>query len=419
MLIFKKVLRGGDAKITNVNTNTSTLIGEFCEKTVSPCDNNIEFSLDETGLEIIDVNWELVPPIYDNVVFANNNKSISDVIDADKKYLVEVLYSDGSKAKDSVFAIYINLEVKLPDTLYLCQNSNTKIEGELFVNGKLETNNSKILWNWRPFGLFNKIEDNIAYRIPNIPDTTISCDVVYQVSDSVTKCVLSKQVVLINKEHIFKLAIDSVPCSNEKTIRIEGANGEPIDLSETKNIWWGLNNELIDPKYHISMDSVKIEDTGLLVVTLETTGGCLFNFSQTINNSSNNGNQKILPDIDTDYCINDTITLSPIRDFDYYLWNSYFETKDLIVRESGVYFLFAVDSTTGCEFIDTIIINFHDYPKYNIEDYNVLICNGEAKQINLNTDDNNSVVWYDELGKVLSEEQILSVSKPSKIFTQK
>ncbi len=418
MLIFKNILRGDEATITNVNTNTSTLIGEFCEKTISPCDNNIEFSLDETGLQIVDTKWELVPPIYDKVIFSNNNKSISDVISEDKKYIVEVTYSDGSKAKDSIFAKYLNLEVMIPDTLYLCQNSTSKITGQLFVNGELENNNNKILWNWRPLGLFNKIEDNIAYLKSQIPDTTISCDIVYQVSDSVTKCVLSKQVVLVNSTQDFELAIDSLPCMNEKTVSIVGLDGNQINLNQIKTILWKLNDKLIDSENHISLDSVVVDDIGLLEITIETHSGCIYNISKYIYNSSKNNNQKILPKIRTDYCTNDTLVLSPIREFDYYLWNNTIESKDLIITLQGLYYLYAIDSTTGCTFRDTINISFHDYPDYVVDDYNILICKGETKQIDLKTNSNNIVRWFDELGNLLSEEQVLLVSEPSKVYAE-
>lgn len=418
MLIFKKILRGEHAKIVNVNTNTSTLIGEFCEKTISPCDNNIEFSLDETGLQIVDTKWELVPPIYDNVIFSNNNKSIKDIISEDKKYIIEVTYSDGTKAKDSVFAKYLNLEVKIPDTLYLCQNSTSKITGELFVNGELENNNNKILWNWRPKGLFNKVEDNIAFLKSQIPDTTISCDIVYQVSDSVTKCVLSKQVILVNSTLSFELAVDSIPCSNVKTVRVIDMEGSPINLAQIKNILWKLNDKLIDLENHISKDSIIVEDIGILEATIETKSGCIYKINKHIINSSKNNNQKILPNIKTDYCVGDTLILSPDRDFDYYLWNNTIESKDIIITTHGQFHIFAIDSTTGCTFRDTINISFHDFPNFNIANYNVLICNEETKQLDLNTDISNIVRWYDEFGNLLSEEQKLTVSEPSKIYAE-
>ncbi|GEM_PF-1538436 len=418
MLIFKKILRGEDAKIVNVNTNTSTLIGEFCEKTISPCDNNIEFSLDETGLQIIDTKWELVPPIYDNVIFSNNNKSIKDIISEDKKYIIEVTYSDGTKAKDSVFAKYLNLEVKIPDTLYLCQNSTSKITGELFVNGELENNNNKILWNWRPLGLFNKIEDNIAFLKSQIPDTTISCDIVYQVSDSVTKCVLSKQVILVNSTLSFELAVDSIPCSNVKTVRVIDMEGSPINLAQIQTILWKLNDKLIDLENHISKDSIIVEDIGILEATIETKSGCIYKISKHIINSSKNNNQKILPNIKTDYCTNDTLVLNPIKEFDYYLWNNTHESKELIITQTGLYYLYAIDSTSGCTFSDTINISFHEYPEYSVDNYNIVICERETKQIYLNTDSKNNVYWYDDLGNLLSEEQKLFISEPSKVYAE-
>lgn len=416
MLIFKKILRDKDVDITNINTNTSTLIGEFCEKTVSPCDNNINFSLDETGLKIVSVNWTLEPPIYDNVKFSNNKHTITDIITNDKKYYVEVTYEDGTKAKDSVFAKYLSLEVLMPDTVRICRNGVTNIKGDLKVNGIIDGDNSKILWNWRPKGIFSNIKDNIATISKNIPDTTISCDIVYQVSDSVTKCVLSKEVVLINLEDSFVFNIETKPCSGESSIVLVDENGKRFKESDFESIDWNFNSKELDKSNIIKFDSVLVNDDGLLVVKIKTNGGCLYTVSQVIkNNRSNNGN-RILPDIGTNYCDRDTFNLTALRDFDYYEWSTGSHNKSIEISKSGLYWLFVVDSVTNCEFYDSLYVQFHEKPTYKIENKDIILCNDETKTIRLQTSDSNTVMWYDENGNIISKTKDLTSVETGKYY---
>jgi hypothetical protein len=94
------------------------------------------------------------------------------------------------------------------------------------------------------------------------------------------------------------------------------------------------------------------------------------------------------------FCYGDSTTLSLDKDYDTIIWNTGESTKDLIVKESGVY---SATVTQGECINDTsIVINVNPLPTLDIEAPNgTILCDDGSVEINVQVPPNTKIQWND------------------------
>jgi len=94
------------------------------------------------------------------------------------------------------------------------------------------------------------------------------------------------------------------------------------------------------------------------------------------------------------FCYGDSATLSLDMNYDSIIWNTGENTKDIIVKESGVY---SATVTQGeCTNDTSIVINVNPLPTLDIESPNgTILCDGGSIEINIIVQANTKIEWND------------------------
>ena len=102
----------------------------------------------------------------------------------------------------------------------------------------------------------------------------------------------------------------------------------------------------------------------------------------------------IITTTQNNFCYGDSTTLSLDKDYDTIIWNTGESTKDIIVKESGVY---SATVTQGeCTNETNILINVNPLPTLDIEaPKGTILCDGGSIILEAKVPQNTSIVWND------------------------
>ena len=159
----------------------------------------------------------------------------------------------------------------------------------------------------------------------------------------------------------------------------------------SKSITWFPNENIKDPtKFNIEFIKPLKERTKLFYEIIDE-HCCSYLDSVDIQITNVN---PIITTTQNNFCYGDSTTLSLDKDYDSIIWNTGERTKDIIVKESGVY---SATVTEGECINDTsIVINVNPLPTLDIEAPDgTILCDGGSIVLEAKVLPNTSIVWND------------------------
>ena len=201
----------------------------------------------------------------------------------------------------------------------------------------------------------------------------------------------------VNKEGQYILKVYSeLGCVDYDTVFVKTYDSPTINIIGETSFCNGENAVLsLGKKYEKvnwsngkTSHTITVDKPMTLVVEVEDEFGC--SGSATVTTEVYD-----LPNFDiigqNNYCIGESVTLYPNKDFNNYLWSNQENSKSITIDKAGTYSL-TVYNENNCSITKDIEINFHNLPQPIITGQKYL-CEGEHTELELN-DNFNSIEWF-------------------------